>query len=338
MESRSEYLPESRKKIQSPFELDPEMTFYCPQENVEALELPQVRSFHDHLTSDYEPPEPVQSHASVLLMYPCTKTKPYPLSQEHRLINQHLLETGWEPVEDPGIPEGLTDHLSEEFDPELLRTGPLRKGDRVIHRAVLSEPMGIVPYELIYSFKGEPSPVSRYDDPGLFEHRGNTVCFWREDATGVKQDNGKWRWGPRERGAFAEIHNLLVDHIADVLDRLDEHYEELIGYVSPKMTHRSFLTSQEEKRAQDLPLSKQTDEGRIQLKGINDRREDPVEIVPDEQEISELLGWLKERLEDEKDEEVSDRAVKGYYSTAGGKATPLVLPETLRVLDRYLTG
>lgn len=336
MTSRSDYLPESRKKILSPFELDPDMTFYCPQENVDALEISQVQSFHEHLLSEYQPPGPVTGNTAILVMFPCTKTKPYPLSNEHLYINQHLHQQGWEPLDGPETPEGLYEHLPDEFDPRLLETGPLQRDGVVLHRAVLSEPMGIVPYELIYSFKGEPSPASRYDDPGLFEHRGNTVCFWRDDATGVKKDNGKWRWGPNERAAFAEIHNRLVDHILSVLERLDEHYGKWIGYVSPKMTHRSFLTSRDEKKRLGLPLSKQTAEGRVELVGVNDRRSNPVEIVPDENEIEELLDRLKDRLESERDTTLSDREVKGYYSTAGGKATPLVLPETLSMLDRHL--
>lgn len=337
MTSRSDYIPESEEKIKSPFELNPELTLYCPQENVEALEHPQVREFQDHIRSEYTPPEPVRDRTSILLMYPCTKTKPYLLSDEHLNINKHLLEQGWEPVNSPEIPEGLFDHLSEEYGEQLLETGPLTRDGVVVHRAVLSEPMGLVPYDLVYSFKGEPSPVSRYDDPGLFEHRGNTVCFWRDDATGEKKENGSWKWGPNERKAYAKIHNSLVEHLIAVFDRLDSYYEKLIGYVSPKMTHRSFLSSKDEKRQFGLPLAKQTNNGRVELHGVNDKRNKPIEIVPNDDEINSLLKHLKSRLEEEKGENLTDQQVKGYYGTAGGRATPLVLPETLSILNKHLS-
>ena len=65
-----------------------------------------------------------------------------------------------------------------------------------------SEPFGLVPYEALYHWRGRPSPCARYDDPGLFEHRG-LACTWRADCT-VVRSGGSWRWGDAEREAFVE--------------------------------------------------------------------------------------------------------------------------------------
>ena len=61
----------------------------------------------------------------------------------------------------------------------LLDTSPLVRGQTVVHRVVVSEPMGLVPYEFVYYWKGRYSPATSYDDPGLFESRGTSVCLER---------------------------------------------------------------------------------------------------------------------------------------------------------------
>ena len=86
--------------------------------------------------------------------------------------------------------ETLADHFSASspgwiFRPDVLSIAPLRRGNTVIHRAVMSEPLVFVPYEYVFEFGNQQSPACSYDDPGLFEGRGNAVSPWRKDFTGV---------------------------------------------------------------------------------------------------------------------------------------------------------
>ena len=57
LETREARLPISLKKSIPPFSLDPTLTFYCPQENVEAFDHPAISAFHDYLRADYRPPD-----------------------------------------------------------------------------------------------------------------------------------------------------------------------------------------------------------------------------------------------------------------------------------------
>jgi hypothetical protein len=190
--------------------------------------------------------------------------------------------------------------------------------------------MALVPYELLYHFRGEPSPVARYDDPGLFEHRGTAVCPWRPDCTGKPAAQG-YRWGDNEKAAFVEMHNRLVELIVAMLQRFGDAYIARLAFVSPKLTHRSFLTSVEEKRRAGLALGRQTGQGMQRLIGVNDSRPGLVRCIPDEGEIEAILGRLAQRLPGR-----TPRQIKGTFATGGAGATPLVLPETLAVLGQHL--
>lgn len=181
----------------------------------------------------------------------------------------------------------------------------MRRGQRFIHRIVVSEPLALVPYECVYRWRRKPCLASRYDDPGLFEHRGLAVCHWRQDSTGAFS-GGRWRWGKAEREAFAQVHNRLSEIMAQVLARIRHHYRRVVAFVSPKMTHRSFLTSQREKREAGLPGYRLGLGGRCALLGVNDRVPGLVEVVPKAVEWKEIQG------------------------------PALTLPAALAVLDRYL--
>ena len=75
--------------------------------------------------------------------------------------------------------------LEPEFSQDVLNLAPLMNdAGTLIHRMVISEPMSVVPYEHIVSYNGLPSPATAYDDPGLFEKRGNAVSPWRDDSDG----------------------------------------------------------------------------------------------------------------------------------------------------------
>jgi hypothetical protein len=265
-----------------------------------------------------------------MLMLPCTKTKPYSLSTEHLAINRYLLSLGFDPVEEGDHPPDLAAALPAAENPVVLNNRVWRREDLFLHRFVVSEPMALVPYELIYTFKGRPSPTARYDDPGLFEHRGTSVCPWRPDFTGKKGTQG-YRWGDNEKAAFVETHNRMADLIVAVLERFGDAYEARFAYVSPKLTHRSFVTSAEEKRRAGLLRGRRTSQGTLRLRGVNDAHPGWVRCIPDEAEIEEILQQLADRLP-----ERTPRQIKGTFATGGGGVTPLVLPETLDVLGRHL--
>ncbi len=331
LRNRDEWLPISRQKPIPPYTLDPTLTFYCPQENLEGLEHPDVRALHRHMREDYKPPS--ANGAMIALLLPCTKAKPYSLSKEHLEINRYLLQHGFAPVGQPDYPEALLSALPEGYPREALHNGLLQRDGLSIHRIVISEPMGLVPYEYIYTWRGQPSIAARYDDPGLFEHRGTAVGLWRADNTAVPISGGKYRWGPNERAAYAKVHNLLTEHMAAVLRRLRPRYSRIVGYVSPKLTHRSFLTNRREKAASGIVAHKLTPEGRVALIGVNDREPGLVEVVPSAEELDAVQRALAQRLAG-----MSPARVRAYFAGGGGGATPLILPETLAVLERHLVG
>jgi len=315
-------------KITPPFELDETLTFFCPQENVEALDHPRIKEFHRFTLTEYAPP--VEGQKAVMLMLPCTKTKPYSMSAEHLAINNHLLSIGFRPTAEADYPPELEGSLPQGIDPLALNNSPWRRGDLLLHRFVVSEPMVLVPYEFLYTFQGQPSPAAQYDDPGLFEHRGTSVCPWRADFTGKRGARG-YRWGDNEKAAFVEMHNRMVELIVTMLSRFGDAYAVCLAYVSPRLTHRSFMTSVEEKRRAGLPLGRRTSQGLLRLRGVNDTRPGWVRCIPDEQEIDLILKRLAERLPGR-----TERQIRGTFATGGGGVTPLVLPETLAILAEHL--
>jgi len=332
LRDRAAWLPISEQKPIPPYTLDPTLTFYCPQENVEALYHPDVRALHAHMRDEYTPPSVAGRLVGLLL--PCTKAKPYSMSKEHLEINQYLLERGFKPIGRPDYPDQLRASLPPGYPPEVMHNGLLQRGEVFVHRIVMSEPMGLVPYEYIYRWRGQPSIAARYDDPGLFEQRGTAVGLWRWDNTAVEIGAGKYRWGPNERAAFAEVHNALSDLIARLLTEFSPHYHRFIGYVSPKLTHRSFLTSRLEKRANGIPSTKQVNRESVLLIGVNDIHPGLVDVVPSAEELEEIQRSLSQRLG--RKAGMTPARVRATFASGGGGATPLILPEALAALEEHL--
>jgi hypothetical protein len=329
---RGSMVESSKEKVIPPFTLDERLTFYCPQENLEAFENPIVADWHSFISESYEPPG--AQGRRVMLILPCTKDKPYPMSREHLAINGHLLEAGFEPVSALDLPPGLEESLPSGRDATVLNNGLLARDGLILHRFVISEPMGLVPYELLYYYRGEMSPVSRYDDPGLFEHRPNTVCPWRDDSSEVKKGN-QLRWGDNEKLVYVRVHNRLVHLIAGVLHRLRPSYERIVAYVSPRLTHRSFLTSASEKRDGGLRAARRIASRTYALEGVNDIHHGMVTVIPTREDLERVYVALTQRLKAERGT-VTPSIVRGHFARGGGGATPLALPEALRVLDRHL--
>jgi hypothetical protein len=325
---RAERLGDSQRKIRAPFRLDETMRFYSPQENVEALAHPRVASWLAFVAQEWSPPS---GGRRLALLLPCTKFKPYPVSREHRAINGALLAAGWM----PDGPSGAPDDLEPSVDRALLHDGPLRRGDTVLDRFVVSEPLALVPYEHVYTWRGAPSPASAYDDPGLFESRGTSVSPERPDCTAVRGADGRWRWGPAEREAYAEMHDRLVGVLDIALTRLRPSYAAIAAWVSPGLTHRSFLADRALRRAEGIPAARRGLHGPRALTGVLDRSPGLVEVLPTRADLAHARARLAERLAREAPP-AGPGAVRSVFARGDGGDTPLGLPETLVHLAGWL--
>lgn len=277
---RDRLLELARAKPVPPYTLDEQLTFFCPRENLEGLDQRQVRAFHRWLLREHRPPG--GEEPAVLLLLPCQKVKPYTLSAEHRAVNAALLEAGFRPLGRGDWPQ----ELARSAPPELLANTPLVGHGLRVDRVVVSEPFGLVPYEAVYRWRGRPSPCSRYDDPGMFEHRG-LACTWRADCTAAPA-GAAWRWGDGERAAYVAVHNRLAALMASVLVRWRRRYAAVLAYVAPGLTHRSFLGDAAERRAAGLPASRRAGGRRLPLRGVGELEPGLVTLVPDGRQLAAL--------------------------------------------------
>jgi hypothetical protein len=332
VEDRSKRVLESALKIQSPFQLDETLCLYSPQDNVDSLKHPRIAEWMDFIQNDYEPELPKAERRALLFM-PCTKTKPYPFSTEHLAINQRLLDEGYGPSRRLYLPQELQARLEPAFSPEVLNLSPL-VNDRgtVLHRMVISEPMAIVPYEHIAEFRGKASPAVAYDDPGLFESRGNAVSPWRTDSTAVRMSATRWKWGDEERRQYVVMHNEMARILAKVVARIGRHYDDVISWVAPGLTHRSFVLARGERAFHHVPTSRKVGARRIELIGANDhlRTEQRIACLPVPDDCKDAIARLSRRLK------IDIARATAIYARGGANATPLALPELLDVLVRRL--
>src|SRR5476649_1782746 len=138
---RAQRVIESARKIRPPFALDESLCLYSPQDNVDSLRHPRIADWIKYLTEDYTPKLP-KGDRHILLLMPCTKTKPYPFSSEHKAINQRLLDEGFKPTGRDYLPQELQAQLEGNYSQEVLNLSPLiDPSGAVLHRAVISEPM-----------------------------------------------------------------------------------------------------------------------------------------------------------------------------------------------------
>ncbi len=86
---------------------------------------------------------------------------------------------------------------------------------------------------MIMRFGDEVSPAVAYDDPGLFENRGNAVSPWRADSTAVQVSDTRWKWGDNEKRAYVTMHNVMAEAVAKTIARLGDVYTDRISWVAP---------------------------------------------------------------------------------------------------------
>lgn len=334
--SRAARLPESARKIRAPFELDPTLCLYSPQDNRDALDHPRVAPWLRFVADEWEPTPVPGATRRLALLLPCTKYKPYPTSREHRGINAALLAAGWGPTSGVEVPAELGAVLDADESPALLDVSPWRRGDVVLDRFVVSEPLALVPYELVWAWRGEQSPAVSYDDPGLFEARGTSVSPERDDSTAVEARPGRWRWGPAERDAYVDVHNRMAEVLGLSLARLRPFYAATVAWVSPGLTHRSFLADRALRRAEGLSASRDGIGGRRPLTGVLDSHPGLVDVLPTRAQLTEATTRLAARLAAE-GRPSTPGAVRSVYARGDGHDTPLGLPETLDHLTAWLS-
>jgi hypothetical protein len=332
--TRAQRILESKRKIESPFELDESLCLYSPQDNVDALRHPRIAEWLQYIRRDYTPDLP-RSQRRVLLLMPCTKTKPYPFSSEHRHINQRLIEAGFCPFGSEALPTELRERLEDNFSRHVLNLSPLiNNRGTVVHRMVISEPLALVPYETIVEYDGKPSPSTAYDDPGLFEDRGNAVSPWRPDSTAISVSPTRWRWGDEERRQYVVMHNVMAETIAATIGRLAGHYTDIVAWVAPGLTHRSFILARDQRAAHNVRSSRRVGTKRPELFGANDHLPpaQQIECLPIPEQCADAVVRLVRRLG------TNIRQAQAVYSRGGANATPLALPELLDVLVGRLDG
>ncbi len=334
VDDRAKRLTESALKIERPFEVDGSLCLYCPQDNVDSLAHPRIAQWLDFIQNDYAPVLP-QAERRVLLFMPCTKTKPYPFSTEHIAINQRLLDEGFRPSGRLYLPQELQARLAPLFSQDVLNLSPLIDGrGTVLHRMVISEPMAVVPYEHVAEYRGKPSPAVAYDDPGLFENRGNAVSPWRADCTAVRISPTRWKWGDEERRAYVVMHNEMARILANVVARIGHSYTDIVSWVAPGLTHRSFVLARDERALHRVAMSRKVANKQLALIGANDRLAEELRIacLPLPDDCKQAVRRLAQRMQ------VDIAHATAIYARGGANATPLALPELLDVLMKRLAG
>lgn len=328
-------LADSARKIRHPFALDPSLVFYSPQDNLDALAHPRVAEWLKFVINHWIPTPVQATDRRIALLIPCTKSKPYPTSREHRAINSALLSAGWSPTGSTNTPTELLSVLSADESPDVLDTSPLVKNKVVLDRFVVSEPLAVVPYEHVYLWNGTQSVATSYDDPGLFESRGTSVSPERSDCTAVPIGNGKWKWGPTERDAYVEVHNALSGFLVQTFTRLSPHYSSIVAWLSPGMTHRSFIADRASRPLDHLPASRRGKNGSRSLVGVLDQAPGMVELLPTRDQLDNALTQLAGRLHKE-GRPTTPGSIRSVFARGDGHDTPLGLPEMLNYLVGHL--
>jgi len=329
--TRENRFHESAIKIRKPFKIDPSLCIYSPQENVDSLKHPKIKKWQQFIQNEWTPSPIPKGTKRLALIIPCTKYKPYITSREHKAINGALLRDGWEPTGKSEAPDEFEKLLEKDDDPEIFHQGFLKKNNLILERIVISEPLGIVPYQFIYFWNGKQSPATSYDDPGLFESRGTSVSPYRSDSTATEVKGGKWKWGNAERSSYVEMHNHLVEVISSSLKRVSNNYHKIFAWVSPGLTHRSFLASKKIRLEEGISSSRKIQGGRKQLNGVLDFESEILKIMPTLEQLKLAKLHLEKRLRKE-GRNSSPESVRSIYARGDGNDTPLGLKETLDYL------
>jgi hypothetical protein len=85
-----------------------------------------------------------------------------------------------------------------------------------------------------------------------------------------------------------EVHNWLGALLAQCIERWRDRYAAVLGYVAPRLTHRSFLGDTAERRAAGLPTGRRVGGQLLRLRGVGDLAPGLVTLVPDGRQLAAL--------------------------------------------------
>ena len=130
------------------------------------------------------------------------------------------------------------------------------------------------------------------------------------------------------------MHNEMARILADVVARIAHHYTDVISWVAPGLTHRSFVIGNDERSFHHVATSRLVGDKRLELIGANDHlpSERRIACLPLPNDCQRAIERLSHRLK------VDIPKATAIYARGGNNATPLALPELLDVLVRRLTG
>ncbi len=225
-----------------PYTLDEQLTFFCPQENLEALG-PAGRAVLPG-TGCSPSTSPSTAPSPAVLLLPCQAVKPYTLSPEHRAVNAALAGAGYLPEGARRLAGGA--RRAARCGPALQRAAarkrlPHRPGRalRAVRRRALRGDLPLARRALA------PAPATTI--------RGcSSTAGWAAPGAPTRRAPGAAAHGTgatNERVAFAATHNRLSDLMARELTRLAPHYAAIVAYIAPGLTHRSFLSGARERKA-----------------------------------------------------------------------------------------
>ncbi len=129
------------------------------------------------------------------------------------------------------------------------------------------------------------------------------------------------------------MHNEMARILANVVARIGDHYDDVISWVAPGLTHRSFVLARDERAFHHVSTSRKVGARRIELIGANDHPRDGTADCLSFQCPTTARTPLRVSV-------VASRSTfpvqRRSMRAAGANATPLALPELLDVLVRRL--
>ena len=332
--TRESRLDDSRAKIHPPFRLDDSMRFYSPQENLAAFDHPRVRAWLTWIEERWQPPE--TGRARIALLMPCTKQKPYAISREHRAINGALQSSGWQPI---GDARAVPEQLVAELDPGATRPPrrelpPPRRRRAGSHRRIGAAGPRALHGDLHLAGRPEPGHLVRRPRAlRVARHVGLSMARPAAPRRGGRTDGGH---GDPPSGTPTSMRTTACERvIGRTLARVRDRYRSIVAWVSPGLTHRSFLLDRERRQAEGLALARSGIGGRRPLRGVLDDDPGLVTVLPTVAQLDDARARLRDRLARE-GRPASPGAVRAIYARGDGTDTPLGLPEALDHLLAHL--
>ena len=125
-----------------------------------------------------------------------------------------------------------------------------------------------------------------------------------------------------------DAHDAMVRVQTAVLRRVAGAYDHVLAWVSPYLTHRSFLLDAAQRAAEGAAVAHVGASGPRAVSGVNDALPGTVEILPASASFDRARAALGERLRAE-GRPAGPGDLAQAWETGDGHDTPLGLPEML---------